>query len=231
MKKVLKIVFIILGLLLSLGVGIFIGSKYAEKPKDIEVENIDKEKDDPKNNEAKDETLNMNLNQLTTTLNTNFSDALCYVDARFGENILSNVDNRMLVINYILIDVAKRSSEIDPTVQDHPYIEYTVYKDKYESIYGRNYNFISDLNNCSAPIANNNDELVGDKYISFNDTRSPIFKKMQLEANNITKEANNYMVSGSYVALTLEGKSKTGSFEISFVKEGNQFAYSSIVLN
>lgn len=231
MKKVLTVIFIILGLLLALGAGIFVGSKYFVKDNVKKEESSQTEEIIEEQEIERDEVLEMSLEQISNILNDNFAPALLHINYQSGENVLSNADNRMVMIDYLLADTAKSIAEINSAVQDHPYIEYETYKTKYEELYGRNYDFASDLNNCSSLVANNNDQLVGTEYISWNATRAPLLRNLTLKADSINKNEEFYTVIGSYDAFTIDEKSKTGTFEISFVNEDNQFAYKAVVLN
>ena len=227
-KKSLNLIIIsfVLVCLLSFGGGIIIGKTFfGEKITEI------KEQEESEETEETEETI-IEKDVLPEEL----SEAMIYFmdhNTADGSNILAAAGRRKRFVNISLKGVSQQTPETN--MQPVGYVDYDVYKAKYNEIYGDNYNLDEDLNESTSGgpdntnFCDNYPSLVGKNVLCWSlDTGTSGTRDYVLI--NKTKENNQYTMDGTYSVSYPSGGVDNGTFVIVYTIKDHKAYLKSLTL-
>ena len=226
-KKNLSVVIICIVLcLLCLAGGVMIGKILFSNLAVIE-EKENKEKED-KEKEDKEKVPEIEDN-LPTELSSDMISFLKWTYLDQNENILENIARRKQFINMSLGSVAKTTTEPSQQVS---YVDYETYKNKYEEVYGDNYNFEEDYNITSSggpdPDSCKFYPSAGEDGVCWSNNYGVSAGTFEYTLTNTHQDGNQYYMEGTFTVTYPDGVGNNGTFEIMYIIEDHQAYLKSI---
>ncbi len=195
----------------------------------------EKETSSEKTNETTKETedtelINVDYTEINKQLNKYFGGEN-YVPILNAINLSNDADKRILFTT-LVIEIDQEYKETNDEAQAISYVTKVFFKEKYQAIYGTKYSFEEDYKNLkdSAVLFEDSKRLGNDSY-GWNNTRGIGPISGTLEATNLVKENDRYILSGKFIFKDNDQeKTKEETFKIIYTKENNNRYLEDIVL-
>lgn len=227
-KGLVVAVVILTILVLGLG-GYIVYDKFMINEKDTSKEN-----ETTQNEATQDEELtNINYTEINNQLNKYFG-GVAYVPILDVNDLSTDARSRILFTT-LVIEKDEESKETDDDAQTLNYVTKAFFKEKYQSIYGTKYSFEEDYKNLgdTAVLFEDSKRLENDTY-GWNNTRGIAPIAGTLEATNLVKENDKYILSGKFIFTDRSGEkteTKEGTFKIIYTKENDNRYLEDVILD
>ena len=187
----------------------------------IKEKNVIEETDSKKKTEAEKPNVSENLSERLKNFITRGSAD--------GTDMLSTSLSRVIYVGMELDSIRKTTN--DPERQEVGYIEYDVFKEKYEEIFGNNYNIDSDLRESgNMEICNTFPSIADQNNVCWSINYGITVGEYEYVIENHLLDKESYIIEGTRKATFPNGETENDKFKIVYTIKNNTGYLKNIVI-